>query len=312
MPTLDLGKNDEDDLLGVNATMLPAPTSWLAPPNALGGASPVPNVSKEAAQGAPPPQIAPVVAPPVNPISMGTEGAAKPQAQVPPAAQAPSAQAPRPPTLAEIDANIAKVTGAPGSTVHWGGDQTPESMTPQAVKQYTEQEARRLGINPELAKAVASVESSFGQAYYGDKDENGNPTSFGPFQLHYTGKGAMGDNFTRDTGLDARNPATWKQQITYALTQARDKGWSPWANTMKKLGYNEKTGEFRASQVAQGGGGNLGQGGISQSQGGQTGVAPPDLSGLFRLALLQAAFPRHEFVPIQYDPYKVLQAEHIG
>jgi len=38
-------------------------------------------------------------------------------------------------------------------------------------------------------------------------------SSFGPFQLHYGG--GMGDTFTRQTGLSARNPSTVPAQIAF-------------------------------------------------------------------------------------------------
>jgi hypothetical protein len=51
-------------------------------------------------------------------------------------------------------------------------------------------------------------------------------SSFGPFQLHYGGVrgagagnqlGGMGDQFTRDTGLDARNPSTVPDQVKWMV-----------------------------------------------------------------------------------------------
>jgi len=54
------------------------------------------------------------------------------------------------------------------------------------------------------------------------------------------------------------------------------------------------------------------EGGTPVVQGTPTGAQGQDLRGLMQLALLQAAFPRHEFVPIQYDPFKIMQAEHLG
>ena len=40
--------------------------------------------------------------------------------------------------------------------------------------------------------------------------------------------GGLGDEFTKKTGLDARNPSTWKQQIDFAMDQVRKGGWRPW------------------------------------------------------------------------------------
>ena len=40
--------------------------------------------------------------------------------------------------------------------------------------------------------------------------------------------GGLGDRFTRETGLDARDPTTWKAQVDYALKTAKREGWSAW------------------------------------------------------------------------------------
>ena len=60
-------------------------------------------------------------------------------------------------------------------------------------------------------------------------------SSFGPGQLHYGGVasggnsvGGLGDAFTRTTGLNARDPSTWQQQIDFSLDQAAQGGWGPW------------------------------------------------------------------------------------
>jgi hypothetical protein len=70
-------------------------------------------------------------------------------------------------------------------------------------------------------------------AYQGDHDATGRATSFGPFQLHYAGTGkhtspGLGEEFTKRTGLDARDPVTVRQQIDFALDEARKGGWGPW------------------------------------------------------------------------------------
>jgi muramidase (phage lysozyme) len=63
-----------------------------------------------------------------------------------------------------------------------------------------------------------------------------------------------------------------------------------------------------ANEWAKPTGQNLSQGPISQTPPGQpAGPAgqSTDLKGLLQLALLQAALPKHKFVPINYDPFKV-------
>lgn len=96
------------------------------------------------------------------------------------------------------------------------------------VSSYIVQSARARGIDPNVALQVAKSEG-LGK-YTGDGG-----SSFGPFQLHYGGvaKGGnsvpgMGDDFTKATGLDARDPRTVKQQIDFALDRAKTGGWSPW------------------------------------------------------------------------------------
>jgi hypothetical protein len=92
-------------------------------------------------------------------------------------------------------------------------------------------EAAKRGISPDVAMAVAKSEG-FNQ-YSGDLDATGKPTSFGSFQLHYPGIGrntadGLGSVFTSQTGLDARDPNTERQQIQFALDQAKQGGWGPW------------------------------------------------------------------------------------
>jgi hypothetical protein len=107
------------------------------------------------------------------------------------------------------------------------------------VDSYTRQVATSYGIDPDVASKILGQESSYGQA----TKPGDNGTSFGPFQLHLTREGnAMGDQFMRDTGLDPRDPRTWKQQVDYAMMKASTEGWTPWTTTMKKLGMNQWSG----------------------------------------------------------------------
>lgn len=95
------------------------------------------------------------------------------------------------------------------------------------VSSYIVQAARARGIDPNIALQVAKSEGL--NKYVGDGG-----SSFGPFQLHYGGvaKGGnsvagMGDDFTKATGLDARDPRTVNQQIDFALDRVKTGGWSP-------------------------------------------------------------------------------------
>jgi len=96
------------------------------------------------------------------------------------------------------------------------------------IAEYIKASAIKHGIDPNVALKVAQSEGL--NKYIGDRG-----SSFGPFQLHYGGMagGGMagkgeGDNFTAKTGLDARDPSTWKAQIDYALETAKKNGWGAW------------------------------------------------------------------------------------
>lgn len=94
---------------------------------------------------------------------------------------------------------------------------------------YIRKAATARGIDPAVAVAVARSEG-LGGSYVGDRG-----SSFGDFQLHYGGMagggmavGGLGDKFTKTTGLDAKDPSTWRQQTDFALDEASRGGWGPW------------------------------------------------------------------------------------
>jgi len=112
-------------------------------------------------------------------------------------------------------------------------------LDPKAVRPFVLQTAKEMGIDPSVADRMLGQESSYGAAYVGDDN-----SSFGPLQLHYGNvsrrfpHAGLGDEFTRATGLDARDPTTWKDQVKFALAKAKEGGWSPWANTRDKFGFS--------------------------------------------------------------------------
>jgi hypothetical protein len=138
-----------------------------------------------------------------------------------------------------------------------GAEPAPPGQTPTSgaipgvgakdVDDYTRSVATKWGIDPDVASKILAQESSYGQARHpGD-----NGTSFGPFQLHFAPDGrAMGDDFKRDTGLDPRDPKTWKDQVDYAMKRAAMGGWAPWTTTMNKLGLNQWSGITTNRRVA--------------------------------------------------------------
>ena len=128
-------------------------------------------------------------------------------------------------------------------------EKTPTSgqipgVTAPIMDSYVRQAAQKRGMDPNIASKMLGAESGYGQNNLGDY-VNGQPTSFGPFQLHFAPDGkAMGDQFFHDTKLDPRNFAqNWKQQVDYALDRATKEGWTPgWTTSMKKLGLNQWSG----------------------------------------------------------------------
>jgi len=107
------------------------------------------------------------------------------------------------------------------------------ASTPNSVEAYVRQAATARGINPDTAVGVINSEGGTNPAAWASPGDGG--SSFGPGQLHYggvaTGGNAvagLGDAFTKQTGLDARDPNTWQQQVDYILNQAAAGGWGPW------------------------------------------------------------------------------------
>jgi hypothetical protein len=99
--------------------------------------------------------------------------------------------------------------------------------TASEIEAYIRKAAVARGIDPDIAVKVWGSEGRAG--YVGDKG-----SSFGPFQLHYGGiapgmmQKGLGDEFTRRTGQDARDPATWRSQVDFSLDEARKSGWGQW------------------------------------------------------------------------------------
>lgn len=112
---------------------------------------------------------------------------------------------------------------------------------PGTVQSYIVQAAQKRGIDP--ATALKVYKSEGGGAYTGDKG-----SSFGPYQLHYGGVasggnsvGGLGDEFTKATGLNARDPSTWQKQVDFALDKAKGGGWGPWHGA-QRVGVGDQQG----------------------------------------------------------------------
>lgn len=126
------------------------------------------------------------------------------------------------------------------------------------VAAYIQTAATQRGIDPQVALKVFTQESGLRPDAVGD-----GRSSFGPTQLHYGGVAAggnsvpgLGDEFTKTTGLDARDPSTWKQQIDFSLDHVAKGGWGPW-HAAKNIGIQPMQGiggPQQMAQAAQGGG----------------------------------------------------------
>lgn len=74
-------------------------------------------------------------------------------------------------------------------------------------------------------------------------------TSFGPFQLHYAGRGSLGNEYTPTTGHRANYLKYWQEQIDFALGYAgKNRTWAPWngrhgagVGTHQGFGYRHPT-----------------------------------------------------------------------
>lgn len=98
------------------------------------------------------------------------------------------------------------------------------------IEAYIRQGAIQRGMDPDQAVRVFGGESGLNPNAVGDGG-----SSFGVAQLHYGGVApgsnsvsGLGDIFTNQTGLDARNPHTANAQIDFALDYAKQNGWGAW------------------------------------------------------------------------------------
>lgn len=117
-----------------------------------------------------------------------------------------------------------------------------EGPSTQEVAAYINQRAPQKGVDPRVANEVWT-KGEYGGKYVGDQG-----SSFGPTMLHYGGMApggnrvaGLGDEFTKVTGLDARDPSTWREQIDFSLDQVAKGGWAPW-HAAKKMGVGEYEG----------------------------------------------------------------------
>lgn len=98
----------------------------------------------------------------------------------------------------------------------------PAGSSIEQVRQYIRAKASALGIDPNIAERVARSEGL--NKSLGAGGDGG--TSDGPFQLHVGG--GLGDAYERQFHHSIHDKRYWKDQVDFALGQARKGGWGPW------------------------------------------------------------------------------------
>jgi len=126
-------------------------------------------------------------------------------------------------------------------------DKGPD-LSPEALRAYTAKKAGELKLDPDFAVKVFGGESGFKPHAVGDDNSSFNVGQFhyGNVSKKYPNPG-LGDQFTKDTGLDARDPKNAYAVIDYGLTHASKKGWNDWTVAKNLMA---QTGEQKPVQVA--------------------------------------------------------------
>lgn len=147
-----------------------------------------------------------------------------------PAPGARPAPAREPGSLPTVQSPTLAPGAPPGTPAVPAPGSAPGQATVSEREAYIRTAAAARQIDPNVAVQVARSEGLGARAYVGDRG-----SSFGDFQLHYGGMASggmavkgLGDDFTKKTGLDAKDPATWKEQTDFALDRARQQGWGAW------------------------------------------------------------------------------------
>jgi len=210
-------------------------------------------------------------------------------------------------------------------------DQNPlvPDNSQNAVEQYIRQRAAKYGVDPDVAVRVARSEAL--NVFDPSKPDRGGDegSSFGPFQLHYSGMSksmphaGLGDEFTKTTGLDARDPSTWRQQVDFSLGYAGQHGWGSWMGA-KNSGIGNMEGIN-----GQGVGGDLAMtksssapaqsamGGDAATPSstnqfpppprGANAMSNPAMKRLLMLTYLKSALQGVQLQKVDYDPFAVLK-----
>lgn len=95
------------------------------------------------------------------------------------------------------------------------------------IERYIRSEAKKRGIDPDIAVRVARSEGLAPNTWQSNvRNRQGErEQSYGPFQLF---RGGLGSEFERKTGLSLEDPRNVTQQVSFALDKAKSGGWGPW------------------------------------------------------------------------------------
>lgn len=193
-----------------------------------------------------------------------------------------------------------------------------------SVEQYIRQQAIARGMDPDTAVGVGNSEAL--RVFDPTKPDLGGDegSSFGPFQLHYAGlsktmpHAGLGDEFTKQTGLSARDPSTWKQQVDFSLDYAKQHGWGSWMGA-KNTGIGEWQGirddasipsANNSLSIPTSGEGNGSGSSTANPVPGPAGNAPslmtPQMKKLMALTWLQSSLAGVKLQRVDYDPFAII------
>lgn len=118
-----------------------------------------------------------------------------------------------------------------------GGDENvfvPPS--PEEVRQYIIDAAKKSGVDPNEALRVYASEGMSGnpkENWQSKIVKDGvREESYGPFQLNMGPQG-LGTAMLKNTGVDPRDPSNWQAGVDFGLAEAARGGWKPWMGAAK-------------------------------------------------------------------------------
>jgi len=134
-----------------------------------------------------------------------------------------------------------------GGRAGYATDGAVDESSPEYWKNYSIESAKRAGHkDPQFAAKVYHGESGFNPLAEGD-----DKSSYGIAQLHYGNtskqfsKPGLGDEFTKQTGFDLRDPEVRKNpdviraSIDWSNDYAAKNGWKPWTVARKLMGEGD-------------------------------------------------------------------------